>query len=70
MSGSVWEELIVNDAKRIKELKKRGALGFENWIKKQKKKCEKDLMLYEDYYNKLLIGEMLIKSYKEKESGV
>ena len=26
MSGSVWEELIVNDAKRIKELKKQGAL--------------------------------------------
>ena len=26
MSGSVWEELIVNDAKRIKELKKQGVL--------------------------------------------
>ena len=26
MSESVWEELIINDAKRIKELKKQGAL--------------------------------------------
>ena len=48
------------------------ALEFFDWIKKQKKKCEKDLMLYGDYYNKLLLAETVYQWYKEqkKESGL
>ena len=56
--------------KCFKNERKKGVLDFKKWIDKQKKACEKDLMLYADYYNKLLIGEFLIKEYSKGVGGL